>query len=159
MDNYEVIVTGYNLNALATAALLTKSNYRVLLLNDRGETEYEKILQTEIGFDTLFYSWDYSVGAMKFVLEKLEIGEIPYDKDSRYIDTVISPHISINRPFGWDAYRESLIHLYPREKEKLHFLFDEMKELGEEWRCLLRSQSLDRKSTRLNSSHVRISYA
>ena len=142
MDNYEVIIIGYNLAALATAALLAKSNCRVLLLNDRAATENEKFRRAELGFDVLFYSWDYATGAMKFVLEKLEIGELGGAEGGGYIDTVISPQGRLCRPLGWDAYRDTLVPAYPREKEKLHFFFAELKDLGDEWICFLRSGSL-----------------
>ena len=142
MDKYEVTVIGYNLNALATAALLAKSGLQVLLLHDLSATEREKLLRTEMGFNSLFYSWDWSLGAMKFVLEKLEIGELDDNNDQGYIDTVITPYVELKRPFGWDAYRESLICCYPQEKEHLNFFFDEMEDLGKEWIVYLRSRSL-----------------
>ncbi|MCL6591051.1 MAG: hypothetical protein K6U80_13990 [Firmicutes bacterium] len=135
MKKYDVIVIGLNLNGLVTASLLAKKGIQTLVVKHKGEDFL-------VNHAPLIYSWDCSKGAMNYVLNELGIREKIKMKRPQYVDRIVSSTLTIERPWGWDAYFDFMVKEFPEEKDHLNFYFQEMKELGEEWVRILQTGSI-----------------
>lgn len=141
-QNYDVIIIGSNINGFATASLLAKRGFSVCLIPHPHETV---VAGGQVRFQPpppVFYCWDYSRGALGYVLDILGLrGKLAFHPPE-YIDKIISPSLAIERVFGWEAFQAMMLELFPKDREPLAFYFQEMSGLGEEWRRILQAESI-----------------
>lgn len=129
MNTFDVIVLGNSIDGLTIAALLAQKGLSVMLIRT--------LKDHSIRMKPIFYSWDPIQGVMGYILDRLSIrDQFSFIKPS-HIDTIIMDDFLFKRPNGWMPYHDTLLKMFPKEKESLNFYFDEMNNLGNEWMLLL----------------------
>ncbi len=134
MNHYEAIAIDANISALATACLIQHSGIKTAVLCNPNDIRNRAL-------ESMYY-WDSENGALSIVLDKLEVEKNIGLKKSEFVDRLCIDDKEILRSPDVDLYLNELIKAFPNSKDELVGLFNDMKNVSEEWLRLLKAGSV-----------------